>query len=92
MELVAVQLLVCPGSAARLRAAVAPTTVHLLPRNSWELPCPSALTDAAVRADVAGRAVARPRGNVTHTPVLAFAWPCAVVAVPPGGALCGGKE
>lgn len=48
-----------------------------------------ALTHAAVRADVASRAVARPCGNVTLAPVLALAGPLAVVAVPPRGTLCG---
>lgn len=36
--------------------------------------------------------MAHPCGSVTQAPVLALAWPFAVTAVPPRGALCGKKK
>lgn len=82
---------------ARRCAGFAPTAIHLLLRNPLRAHVrpprlTRALTDTAVSADVAVRAVAHPRGNVTQTPVLALAWPFAVMAVPPRGALCGERN
>lgn len=47
-----------------------------------------ALTDAAVGANIARRAVARPRGALTPGPVLALARPLAAGPVPARRALC----